>query len=261
VVKDVEGLGRLLFFDPTDAYTPLGNLPRDEQGSHALVIAPVGGTLVQMPLLPVAARRTERTVQASLSPGGVVEATVNTTYHGGSGGYWRMLAARDEKALRKVLEASYSAQIGGLALGEIKPGPAGDTFQLGLALRAPGYGQLMMERMLVFKPGALAGATDYDLPARERTSPVRLQASLRQDRVVIALPPGFAIDELPEPLAFSTPLGSYSGEWKLAGADVVFTQSIEIADSLTPASEYARVREFFSKITGAQSAPVVLVKR
>ncbi|MGB6265066.1 MAG: DUF3857 and transglutaminase domain-containing protein, partial [Candidatus Acidiferrales bacterium] len=48
VVKDAK-LGRLLFFDPTDEFVPLGYIPSIEQGSYALVVARGGGELVQLP--------------------------------------------------------------------------------------------------------------------------------------------------------------------------------------------------------------------
>jgi len=61
-------LGRLLIFDPTDPDTPLGDLPEDEQGSRALVVAGAQGDLVEMPLLPANANRVESTVEAGWTP-------------------------------------------------------------------------------------------------------------------------------------------------------------------------------------------------
>ncbi|MEZ5366429.1 MAG: DUF3857 domain-containing protein [Bryobacterales bacterium] len=54
--KDYEGFGRLLFFDPTDPYTPFGWMPEDEQDAWALLVAPQGGGLVRTP-----SRRPRRT--------------------------------------------------------------------------------------------------------------------------------------------------------------------------------------------------------
>jgi transglutaminase-like putative cysteine protease len=45
-------LGRLLFFDPTDSITALGDLPQQEQGSQALVVSGARGALMTMPILP-----------------------------------------------------------------------------------------------------------------------------------------------------------------------------------------------------------------
>ena len=65
-------LGRLLIFDPTDSITPLGDLPEQEQGSRALVIAGNQGALLTMPRLAAVASRIECTA------GGAVDASGST---------------------------------------------------------------------------------------------------------------------------------------------------------------------------------------
>ena len=45
-------LGRLLFFDPTNEYVPLGSLPAYLQDNFGLVVTPDHGTLISLPLLP-----------------------------------------------------------------------------------------------------------------------------------------------------------------------------------------------------------------
>src|SRR5882724_1390388 len=69
-VVDVARLGRLLIFDPTDPITPVGGLPREEQGSYALVIASSDGDLVKMPELPLASNRIERSVEVEWNANG-----------------------------------------------------------------------------------------------------------------------------------------------------------------------------------------------
>ena len=52
-------LGRLLFFDPTNEYAPLGYLPWYLQTSYGLVVAPDGGELVSKPLPLLPSQRTD----------------------------------------------------------------------------------------------------------------------------------------------------------------------------------------------------------
>ena len=54
-------LGKLLFFDPTDEYVPLGYLPSSLQDNYGLVVAPDGGELLAIPLLPPTTNRLLRT--------------------------------------------------------------------------------------------------------------------------------------------------------------------------------------------------------
>ena len=77
-------LGRLLFFDPTDPYTPAGYLPDQEQGSLALVVAGEAGALVRMPAAEAAANRLERNVDVKLNEDGSIAATVRERCFGQS---------------------------------------------------------------------------------------------------------------------------------------------------------------------------------
>ena len=59
-------LGRLLIFDPTDQKTPVGDLPWDEQGSYALLLANEHGDIIKMPVIKPEANLDEISVEATL---------------------------------------------------------------------------------------------------------------------------------------------------------------------------------------------------
>jgi hypothetical protein len=87
-----------------------------------------------------------------------------------------------------------------------------------------------------------------------------LESKLRQDSVVIQLPAGFAIDEIPDPIEIDSPYGVYHASWKTGNQSVTFEQSLEIKEMLAAPAEYSKVKDFFDKVLGGQSAPVVLLK-
>ncbi len=62
-------LGRRLFFDPTDAYVPLGYLPSPLQENYVLVAGNAGGELVRLPLLAPAANQLVRRAKAAAQSG------------------------------------------------------------------------------------------------------------------------------------------------------------------------------------------------
>ena len=66
-----------MIFDPTDSDTPVGELPEDEQGSFALIVAGDRGDIVRMPASPSEANRLERIVEAVLGPDGSLTAKVS----------------------------------------------------------------------------------------------------------------------------------------------------------------------------------------
>jgi hypothetical protein len=168
--------------------------------------------------------------------------------------------------LKQNLERAYSRRLGGVTLDNISPADhaSEDRMELAVDLGVVRFGQIMQEKMLVLKPGVLAPDTDYVFSNQERKLPVRLESRLRQDSVVIQLPAGFAIDEIPEPIAIDSPYGVYHASWKTNSEQnnqsVTFEQSLEIKQTLAAPADYAKVRDFFDKVLGGQGAPVILLK-
>jgi len=75
-VASSPGLGRLLFFDPTDPHTPMGLLPQEEEDSQALLVAPDRGTLLRMPSSPPEANHLQRRLDLSLAEDGALTGEV-----------------------------------------------------------------------------------------------------------------------------------------------------------------------------------------
>jgi transglutaminase-like putative cysteine protease len=260
-VIDHPRLGRLLIFDPTDPYTPVGDLDTDEQGSYALVIAGPDGDLLRMPRLPAASSRIELAVDGEVSADGKAQAHLVSQYFGQSAAYWRAVQRQggaDE--LRKALERVFTHRLGGVTLDKIAAAEQTGKLDLAVDLNIRQFGQSMQDKLLIVKPGALAPDHGYNLPRNERRLPIKLSSFSRKDQVVLRLPAGYAVDELPEPVDLKSPYGVYSATWKVTGDRVTFDQTLEINDLTAPAADYARVRDFFDRVSGGQFAPVVLVK-
>lgn len=263
-VVEHPALGRLLIFDPTDPVTPVGDLPNDEQASLALVIAGPNGDLVRMPQLPLPAARIERSVEAHLDTSGSLAAHLVTQYFGQSGRsvrYQTRHGGMDQ--LKQTLERAYSRRLGAVTLDKIHPEDhvSENRMDLAVDVTVGQFGQLMQQKLLIVKPGALAPDSDYSFANKERKLPVRLESRLRQDSVVLELPSGFSVDEIPDPVEIESPYGVYRASWKAANGAVTFQQSLQVKDTLASPSEYAKVKEFFDKVQGGQSAPVILLKQ
>lgn len=262
-VLENERLGRLLIFDPTNQSTPVGDLSLGEQGNHALVLAGGRGELVTVPLLAPALSRIESTVEAKLGPAGRLSAHISRNYFGQSARSVRgILLHQRPDQLKRAFEEGLSDHLGGVTLERVEPS---DHFEEGrlevnLDFSLLEFGRIMQGRMLVVSPGLLALGTGYALPAKERKLPVKLAARARRDSVVLTVPPGLKVDELPDPVKIESPYGSYRAEWKVDANRVLFEQWIEVKDTLAPASEYPRIRKFFEDIADGQNSAVVLLK-
>lgn len=259
-----EGLGNLLFFDATDPYTQVGDLPGHEQGTFALVIAGENGALVRAPKLPLASSRSESETTAKMNlDGGVDAKTVERLYGQKASGLRGATKEVDENRLRRAFEAALTRKLGGLKLKTIKPEDRAAEGRLDLTLEfaALQFGRVMQGRLLIVTPGALVSTGTYSLPNKPRTLPVKIEAEMQKDSVTIETPAGFAPDEVPDPVAIESPYGVYRAEWKISGQNIEFTQSLELKDALAPASDYAKVRGFFDRVYGASTASVVMVKK
>jgi transglutaminase-like putative cysteine protease len=256
-------LGRMLIFDPTDPYTPVGDLPEDEQGSYALIVSSSDGELVRLPQLPAAANHIELNVEGQLTAEGQANAHVKSRYFGQSASYWRATEKEESPdRMKKALERIYARRLtSGVTLDHITARDQAGTFDLSLDIKVDHLGQSMMGKMLVVRPGSLAPDHGYTLPKTERKQPIQLSARMRTDKVTLKLPEGYAIDEMPEAAEISGPYGTYRSSWKASGDVVTMEQSLEIKAITAPPADYAAVRDFFERVTGGQFASLVLMKK
>jgi hypothetical protein len=119
----------------------------------------------------------------------------------------------------------------------------------------------MQGRLFVVRPGLLTSGGDYFFTSKQRTSPIKLESDLRRDSIKIKLPDGFKLDELPQSTKIESPYGILEASWSVRDGEVTMEQSLEIRATVAPASEYLQIRDFFDRVAGARSAPVVLVKQ
>ncbi|MBM3784567.1 MAG: DUF3857 domain-containing protein, partial [Acidobacteria bacterium] len=223
-------LGNLLFFDPTDPYTPVGDIDDDEQGSYALVIAADKGALVQVPVVAASANRTDMTAEGVMNAEGGINAKIRYQHFGQTAAPLRAaMRSSDAADLKKMFEAIFTRRMGGLKLKSVQPADAAKEgrLQLELELEALQFGRILQSRLLILTPGTLATGHGYSLPAKPRTAPVKIKARRFSDHVTIETPPGFKPDEIPASVAMRSAYGDYKAEWKMDGTRVVFTQALE----------------------------------
>ena len=257
-------LGRLLIFDATDETTSLGDLPIEEQGSLALIVAGDAGTLERMPTLPPESSRLDREAEVTLAPTGSITATVKER----SIGQAAVLERREYKGLssgdyRKMIEdwitrGATAAKVSKVdAVDESNEG----KFALNVEFTVDSYGQLMQDRLLVFKPAIVSRREALTLTEPTRQHPIVLKPRAFSETVKVKLPAGFAVDEMPDPVKLEAPFGTYETTYEVKNGELVFTRSLAQQASTIPADQYAKVRTFFEKIRAAEQAPVVLARK
>jgi hypothetical protein len=163
----------------------------------------------------------------------------------------------------KLIESWVSGSVSGAKVSNILAGdnPIAGTFTLQADIAAARYGQLMQNRLLVFKPVIVSRRSTVFLTDSQRTLPIMIPSQAYTETVRIKLPAGFVVDELPDPVKLETSFGSYFANYKVDGTDLILTRLLTLQRSTLPASQYDVVRSFYERILAAEQAPAVLMKK
>ena len=257
-------LGRLMIFDATSEYTPLGDLPEDEQGSWALIDHPDTDALIQMPVMPAEMNRLDRKIEVALTEDGSIAGSLTENTVG-------QTAAGERSQLRRLSAPDYNRLIenwisrGASGAKATKISPADDIgagkFSLNVEFAAPGYAQIMQEKLMVFKPAIIGRLERMRFSEGKRFNPYTIDSTAYSENVKIKLPAGFAVDEIPDAVKLETPFGRYDAAYEVSGDHVVFTRSLKLNRYTVPAANYGSIRDFFGRVQAAEQAPVVLIRK
>ena len=257
-------LGRLLMFDATDDDTLIGDLPDHEQGSWALIVAGDQGSLQRMPVTPVENNFLERRIDADLSADGSLTARIQEKANGGwASGYRGEFRRSSRDDYQKVIEGWVSSGAAAAKISKVEPrdDATAGHFNLNVDFIAPAYGQLMQDRLLIFKPAIVSRRNSLALTDSKRRHPVVLKSNAYSETLSLKLPLGFDVDELPDALKLDTAFGSYATNYEVKDGHLLFTRKLVQKAGTIPVDQYAVVRSFFEKIRAAEQSPVVLAKK
>jgi hypothetical protein len=263
-VMDHQRLGRLLFFDPTDEQTPLGELPLLLQGSQGLIVSADGGALVQMPLSHAEANPTTRRVEASVTADGALHATIRRASAGHPASVERqMFKDLSREDYLRALEADVRRQIPGasLSVGKVGEDAATNRFELTMTLQAPAYAQIVQGRLMIVRPPQMNRLELPALTAPTRLTPILLEPLDERDVLELTLPPNAAVDEMPEPRRRETPFGSFAISWQMENGRLTRNLLLRIHRSSVAPAAYNDVRAFLDAFREAERQPVILVKK
>lgn len=257
-------LGRLLIFDATDQFTPVGDLPDYLQGSNALLMAGENGGLIEMPVTPPAFNAWNRETEIDLAADGSIKGMIRERVSGQESRpartFFRSVSSND---FSKSIEAWLTRGATAAKLVKLSPKDrqSDAAFEMDVEFTAPMYGQLMQNRLLVFKPTIANRTNSVYLTEKLRKHPVILESNSFNEKVTFILPAGFVVDEMPAPVSFDMKFGKYATTVEEKGGKLVFTRSLTMNRTTVPVARYDEVRDFFSRILNAEQSPVVLIRK
>jgi hypothetical protein len=255
-------LGKLLFFDATDEYTPFGYLPAPLQDNFVLLVAPGGGHLVHLPLLPPATNRLMRFGTFTLSPTGSLSGKVREIRWGepaaeGREEYLDVVPANRSKIINRFLGVFLdNFDLQSAALGNLHR--FNENLVLSYSFIAHNYartaGNLILLRPVVL--GRKEPAFDSE---KKRKYPVEFSATaLQTDDFRITLPPGYVVDELPPPTSVDCGAIAYHSKITAHGNLIEYKRSYIIRKDRVPVARLDALRAAAAKIAADERARLIL---
>jgi hypothetical protein len=259
---DYPGLGRLLFFDPTDEHTPVGLMPQEEEGSQALLVSRDRGALLRMPSSPPEANRVERRLDLALSADGSLSGNVEEHARGHAAASYRRERERvSNAAYGRHFEAWISRSGSGAKMTSFTVAEDGDAgMRVALGFSAPSFAKSMRGNLLMFKPSVLPSRSPVHLPESTRKHPVVLNAQSFEEITRMKLPDSFTVDELPRPIRVGTSFGDYSLACEAKDGSLSCRRSFTVSGGVIPAAQYDETRNFFAWVNSSGGEPVVLTR-
>jgi hypothetical protein len=259
-------LGKLLLFDPTNPYVPLGYLPPYLQDSYGLLVSPAGGDLLLMPLLPSSSNRLLRTAKFSLNTAGDLTGDVQERTWGAPAEQDREMFLRAQPAKRAELVESFLSgflnnfTLTAASLGNLEK--YDETFGLNYKFVSSGYAS-SAGNMLFVRPRVLGdkytSLLELFAEKKSRKYPIEFEEATRQDDVFdISLPTGYTVDGLPKPVQADCDYATYSSETKVSDGVLHYHRTFEIKDVMVPTEKLPEIRDFLQQIAADQQSAAVL---
>ena len=253
-----------VWMDATEKGCPFGSIPWYDQGLPALVVDTEGAsTLMRTPRASEEANRERMEWDVSLSDSGSARIRGRTLFWGAPAAELReQIALSAPRALKQWLSTSLARRISGLTLDTVRAEgltPVADPLILQYEFRAPAFGAIRGERMIL-RPAMIRAS---DLPdhfrSTERMHPVRFSyGSTVEQELTLHLPAGW--DARPtRPHALVSHHGAAGWENSRGEGGVVVRSWHRLDGRDIPPQEYPDFRKFLDEMRSRDERELELV--
>lgn len=255
-------LGKLLFFDSTDEYAPFGYLPDTLQDNSVLLVAPGGGKLVHLPLLPPAANRLMRTGAFTLQPNGNLSGSVKEVRLGEQAEESREQFLDAAPADRgKILDRFLGNYLDNFKLKAATLGNLrlfGEELAVDYSFVAPGYARTAGD-LILLRPAVLGRKEPYFSSKKKRKYPLEFyNTALENDDFRFTLPPGYVVDELPPPTSVDCGVIAYHSSITAHGNQIEYKRTYTVRKVFVPVAQLPAFRAAIAKIAADERASIIL---
>jgi transglutaminase-like putative cysteine protease len=254
---------RWLLFDPTDAQLRVGYIEGSMQGSYGVLVNGDHGELIKVPVTDPDKNYLHSSGKLTLEADGSLRGEITQTAWGDAADDLRAYASsRAQKDFNKIIEHGLNETFAGASVSDIQVENLEDfdkEVKLRFKFTAQSYGKnagpLLLVRPRVF------GRYEGSLDSKERHYAYEFEyPEQRKDEFEIALPSGYTVDELPQPIRADVGFAHYeaSSEWK----DNVlhYTRTMAIKDPDVPVEKIGDLRRLFGAIASDERNTAIFKK-
>jgi hypothetical protein len=255
---------RYLIFDPTDTYTPIGLIGSELQGSYGLLVLGKDSQIIQIPKLAPDASVLERAATFDLDVDGTLKGKVTETRSGETALHYRYLYnAESDKQQREFMEHRLQRDFASFTLDSSSAQNTRDMSKsvvVSFSLTANHYAKPAGD-LLLFRPRVI-GSNAERFNDKPRKYPIDLGATgTWRDTIDVALPAGYVVDDMPEPVSVDVGFASYKSEVKASGATLHYSREYIVRDLDLAPEKYSDVKKLMGAITADENNSAVLKKK
>jgi hypothetical protein len=263
IVKAGDGK-RYLVFDPTDERTPVGNLPSELQGGYGILAAGPASQIIALPVLDPDANGSERRGVFTLSSDGSLSGSIDTSHIGPTGAELRLfLKYTDEDKSREQWEKQIALDLPGVTIDAFQitqPSALDKPIEFHCKVTVRQYAHFAGSLILV-RP-RVVGSFAQTFDDKPRIYPIDLNATGRwHDSFDIAIPPGYLVDEIPDPVNLDLDFASYHSTVSVRGNLLHYEREYIVRQIEIPSAKAAAFRQLENAILADEKNAAVLKKQ
>ena len=255
---------RYLIFDPTDTYTPIGLIRPELQGSYGVLVTGKDSQIIELPILAPDASTMERSAAFSLDADGTLKGKVTETRSGETASHYRYLYnAESEKEQHEFMEHRLQRDLASFTLDSASAQNTHDMAKnvvVSFSLTANRYAKPAGDLLLV-RPRVI-GSNAERFNDKPRKYPIDLgETGTWRESVDVTLPPGYVVDDMPEPVSVDVGFATYKSEVKASDGVLHYSREYQVkALDLSP-DKYPDVRKLMGTIESDENNSAVLKKK
>lgn len=253
-----------LIFDPTWDKTPFGQLEHGLQGSYGLLLEGDQSQIVALPILSPELNTIHRMASFQLQADGSLMGTVTEKRYGDISENRRVVyTMEDAKQQSDFLDNTLNQDFTTFAVsGFVVQNAASLNKDLttSYSLHADRFAKAMGS-LLMLRPRVL-GSEGLEADHKDRHVPINLRETLQAtDDFRIQLPPGYSVDETPDPVKLDLGFASYESSSKVEDNVLHYTRTYTVRQVTLPADRYSDLQKLAGVIEADEQSRAVLKKR